>query len=119
MDTIKIRILDFTEYPGVRYIGQGEDTGEEFYIEKIKPAFQKCIDENKKLVVDLDNTAGYASSFLDECFGNLVYDFPYEEIVNRLEIISTQEPDWIEVIFDETLPQWKRKKDDGEPRKPN
>jgi len=118
MDTIKIRVLDFTEYPGVRYKDQGDDTGEDFYYEKIKPTFEKCIRENKKLIVDLDDTAGYASSFLDECFGNLVYDFPYNEIINRLEIITTQEPDWKDVIFEETLPQWLRKLNDGEPRKP-
>jgi hypothetical protein len=73
MELIKIKVLDFTEYPGVRYIAQGEDTGERFYIAKIKPAFEQCILENKKLVVDLDDTAGYASSFLDECFGNNFY----------------------------------------------
>jgi hypothetical protein len=119
MESIKIRVLDFTEYPGVRYIGQGDDTGEEFYYKKIKPAFQQCIDEDKSLYVDLDDTAGYASSFLDECFGNLVYDFPYEEIIKRLKIISFQEPDWIDVIFEETLPEWLRKKNEGQPRNPH
>lgn len=119
MESITIRVIDFTEYPGVRYIGQGDDTGEEFYIEKIKPAFQKCIDEDKSLYVDLDDTAGYASSFLDECFGNLVYDFPYDEIIKRLNIISFQEPDWIDVIFEETLPEWLRKKNEGQPRNPH
>lgn len=118
MELIKIKVLDFTEYPGVRYIAQGEDTGEEFYFAKIKPAFEQCILENKKLVVDLDDTAGYASSFLDECFGNLVYDFDYNEIQKKLQIISTQEPDWINVIFEETLPEWLKKKNIGEPRKP-
>lgn len=118
MELIKIKVLDFTEYPGVRYIGQGEDTGEEFYYDKIKPAFENCLKENKMLVVDLDDTAGYASSFLDECFGNLVYDFDYNEITKRLKIISTQEPDWIDVIIEETLPEWLKKKNEGEPRKP-
>ena len=103
MELIKIKVLDFTEYPGVRYIGQGDDTGEQYYYEHIKPSFENCIKENKILVVDLDDTAGYASSFLDECFGNLVYDFDFDEIKKRLKIISTQEPDWIEVIFEETL----------------
>ena len=118
MELIKIKVLDFTEYPGVRYIGQGDDTGEQYYYEHIKPSFENCIKENKILVVDLDDTAGYASSFLDECFGNLVYDFDYDQIKKRLKIISTQEPDWIEVIFEETLPEWLKKKNEGEPRKP-
>jgi len=117
MEKELIRVLDFAEYPGVRYIEQGDDTGEEFYNKKIKPLFEKCVAENKKLVVDLDGTAGYASSFLDECFGNLVYDFEYKDIIERLEIISLEESDWKDIIFNETLPEWLKKKNDGQPRK--
>lgn len=117
-ELIKIRVLDFAEYPGVRYIEQGDDTGEAFYMEIIKPQFQKCIDGDKILEVDLDGTAGYASSFLDECFGNLVYDFDYDEIIKRLKIVSKEESDWEDIIFNETLPEWLRKKNDGQPRKP-
>lgn len=119
MEKILIRVLDFTEYPGVRYKHQGNnDSGEDFYFEKVKPFFQKALDENKVLLVDIDGTAGYASSFLDESFGNLVYDFPYENIIKQLEIKSIEEPDWVDIIFEETLVEWKRKKDDGQPRKP-
>jgi len=83
----------------------------------VKPYFQKAVKENKKLVVDLDNTAGYASSFLDEAFGNLVYDFEFDDIKSILKIISNQEPDWKDIILDDILYKWKEKKDRNLPRK--
>lgn len=120
MEKILIRVIDFTEYPGVRYKHQGNnDTGEDFYYEKVKPAFHLAIDQNKILEVDLDGTAGYASSFLDESFGNLVYDFPYDEIIKRLQIKSDEEPDWIDIVENETLVEWKKKKNHNQPRKPH
>lgn len=119
MEELKIKVLEYSEYPGPRYIEQGEDSGEEFYYKIIKPKFEECISTDKILVVDLDDTAGYASSFLDECFGNLVYDFDFEEIEKRLKIISFQEPDWVEVIFEETLPEWYKKLKNNIDRKPS
>ena len=119
MEKIIIRVLDYTEYPGVRYKHQGnKDTGEDFYYDMVKPSFQKACELNKILEVDLDGTAGYASSFLDESIGNLVYDFEYQDILRILKIKSIEEPDWTEIILNETLPEWKRKKDDKHPRKP-
>ncbi|NHM08318.1 STAS-like domain-containing protein [Flavobacterium sp. CYK-4] len=117
MQEILIKVTDFTEYPDVRYIEQDVDSGEQYYYEVIKPNFAKALSENKVLVVDLDNTAGYASSFLDEAFGNLVYDFDFDKIRPHLKIISTQEPDWIEIILGEMLDLWNAKKIAGKPRK--
>ena len=117
MENILIKVLDFTEYPDVRYIEQDENSGEQFYYDVVKPNYEKAISENKILLVDLDNTAGYASSFLDEAFGNLVYDFEYKLITNHLKIKSEQEPDWVEIILNEILPSWKKKKEKGNPRK--
>lgn len=119
MKQIEYKVLDFTEYPGPRYTDQGEFSGEYFYNNIIKPQFQIAIDTDSIFVVNLDDTAGYASSFLDECFGNLVFDFDYNEIKKRLKIISNQEPDWNEIIFTETLPEWLKKKENNVDRKPN
>lgn len=117
MQEILIKVLDFTEYPDVRYINQDVDSGEQYYYDVIKPNFSTALEENKVLVVDLDNTAGYASSFLDEAFGNLVYDFDFDKIKSHLKIISLQEPDWVDIILGEMLDLWKKKKDAGRPRK--
>lgn len=121
---VSYNILDFTEYPGPRYEDQGEDSGEQFYKEKLKPLFEEIIEKSKTdgedvlLVINLDNTAGYASSFLDEAFGNLSYDFGQELVKKHIRLISDQEPDWIEIIMNETIPEWHKKKLTGIPRKP-
>lgn len=117
MEKILIKVTDFTEYPDVRYRDQDTHSGEEYYYDVINPNFKLALSENKILIVDLDNTAGYASSFLDEAFGNLVYDFDFELIKRHLDIISKQEPDWKKIILQEILHLWKKKKDAGKPRK--
>ena len=54
----------------------------------------------QKLVIDIDGTEGYATSFLDEAFGRLSKKFGKDEVWNNIEIISIDEPDWIEEIKD-------------------
>ncbi|MDR2684960.1 MAG: STAS-like domain-containing protein, partial [Prevotellaceae bacterium] len=61
-----------------------------------------------------DNTAGYASSFLDEAFGNLVYDFTSEIVKNNVEIISIQEPHWKDMIENQTYKQWEERRKKSE-----
>ncbi len=67
------------------------------------------------MIVDLDDTGGYASSFLDEAFGNLVYDFTLANVKKLVEIISSQEPHWKNMIENETYLQWedRRKQSKG------
>jgi hypothetical protein len=117
MENVIIKVVDFTEYPDVRYIHQDKDSGEQYYYDVVNPQFKSAVENGKKLVVNLDNTAGYASSFLDEAFGNLVYDFDYNDIKRHLGIISNDEPDWIDIIMNEILPSWKQKFDKKSPRK--
>src|SRR5690606_36087113 len=108
----------YTEYPGPRYCNQGDYSGEDFYHVILNPKFAEAFEESKKLVVDLDSTAGYASSFLDEAFGNLVYDFRLENVTKFLEIISKQEPDWKDMIINEVFNDWEsRRISDKSPRK--
>lgn len=101
-----LTITDFTEYPGPRYSNQGDKSGEDFYFNKLNPAFAEALKSEFPLTIVLDGTAGYASSFLDEAFGNLVYDFTLDKVKNKIKIISEEEPDWREMIFNETLPEW-------------
>lgn len=122
----KYSVLDYTEYPGPRYQTQGTHSGEEFFKEVLKPLFEKMLsqemDDPKNvyiLEVNLDRTAGYASSFLDEAFGNLAYEFSQEVVLPRLRIISKEEPDWESVIRNETIPEWEQKRVKGIPRKPH
>jgi len=107
-----LAILDYSEYPGPRYDSQGPDSGEKFYVKLLNPSFLRCFREDKDLIVDLDGTAGYASSFLDEAFGQLTYDFGADRVKDRVSIQSLDEPEWRSMINDETIPQWEKRRND-------
>ena len=71
-----------------------------------------------KLTIELDGTAGFASSFLDEAFGNLVFDFSSDTVKSNIIIISNQEPDWKEMIMNNIIPDWEsRRKKKETPKK--
>lgn len=108
-----LNVIDFTEYPGPRYDNQGPESGERFYVEKLNPAFLRCYKKGSMLVVNLDGTAGFASSFLDEAFGQLTYDFGAALLDDILLIESVDEPEWPRMIKEETIPQWQKRREDG------
>lgn len=94
MESIEIKIAkDFSYTPGPRYIDEGKNSGEKFRKEILAAALKKAIAMNKKVIVDLDGTDGFGTSFLEESFGGLVRndEIDYNEIIKRLEIISNEE----------------------------
>lgn len=105
---------DFSEYPGLRHSSISERSGEEFYHKILNDAFSKAYEEKEKLHVDLDFTEGYAPSFLDEAFGNLVYDFSLEVVKKYIEIKSEQEPNWKEIIEGKTYENWENRRLKGD-----
>jgi hypothetical protein len=117
---IKLVVMDYSMSPGPRYSSQGDDSGEDFYHQKLNEAFYKAISKNIVLEVNLDGSDGYASSFLDEAFGNLIYDFSLNLVKGNLKIISDEEPEWIEMLEGETFIEWedRRVKNDA-PKKTN
>lgn len=107
---MKINVLDFAEYPGPRYKRQGDFSGEEYYITVLNPAFAKCYQQHEKLEINLDGTAGYPSSFLDEAFGELIYDFS-EAAVEAFVVLKTERfKRHLDMIYKETFPQWEKKR---------
>lgn len=103
MDRIEIKISrDYTSTPGPRYIKEGKWSGERLRDKVIFPAFEKAIENNIKVFVDLDGTSGYGTSFLEEVFGGLIRlnELKYEDIVNALELKSDEEPYLIEDIYE-------------------
>ena len=108
-----LKILEFSEYPGPRYIEQGKSSGEEFYHSILNGRFANAIKNGHCLIVDLDNTAGYASSFLDEAFGNLVFDFTHTIVKKHLKIESKQEKDWEDMILNKVMPDWEKRRIDN------
>lgn len=85
---------EFTKTPGPRYICEGEYSGELFRVEHLAPEFSKAVTEGYVLVVDLDGTAGYGTSFLEEAFGGLIRNNKYSiaQLEIHLDFISTEEP---------------------------
>lgn len=67
MKTINIS-KDFSRYPGLRYKRLGEYSGEEFRDNLLIPA----LEQNSVVSIELDDTRGYGSSFLEEAFGGAV-----------------------------------------------
>ena len=116
---ITINVLDFTEYPGPRYNNQGDDSGEDFYHNVLNIKFTAAYKAKVKLLIDLDNTAGYLTSFLDESFGNLVFDFNKEVVKSIIVFKSKQEPDWIKMIEKSVYEDWSKRSASNIPPKKN
>ena len=110
MEKITIRVLDFTEAPGPRFICQGDHSGEQFYVDVLNEKMAQCIKEDKELDVLLDGTAGYPSSFLDQAFGELVYDFTQAIVEKRVNIVTVINRRRKVKLESETYPQWEEKR---------
>ena len=96
MDGKHIKVAkDYSIIVGGRYIDEGDFSGEDFRKKHLEPFF-KSNTENK-LIIDLDGTYGYPTSFLEEAFGGLVRELG-SEVIARIDFKSQQEPDLIEEI---------------------
>lgn len=115
MEENTLRVLGFTEFPGLRHDKISDNSGEEFYHKQLNARFHDSMMKNKKLTVVLDGVAGYAPSFIDEAFGNLVYDFTLNLVEKNLIVISKDESSWITMLETQTYPIWedRRKKNDA------
>jgi hypothetical protein len=88
----------YSQTPGARYRTDGIFSGQEFYEEHLKELFENAIGTKTKLIINLDGTDGYATSFLDEAFGRLAQDFGVKSVFDNIEIISEEEPDLLDEI---------------------
>ncbi|WP_192820426.1 STAS-like domain-containing protein [Rufibacter sp. LB8] len=115
----KLKILDVLgKYTGLRHCSISENSGEEFYHKYLNNAFKDSFSRHIKLEVDLDGVRGYSPSFIDEAFGNLIYDFKLENVKPLLIVKSNDFDYWINNIYNETFTAWeKRRKNNEAPRK--
>lgn len=109
MKTISV-LNNFNEYPGLRNCSISEFSGEDFYHKILNNSFKEAFEKKEILQINLDGTGGYASSFLDEAFGNLVYDFTLAEVKKYIEIVSKQEPEWKDMIENKTFIEWENRR---------
>ncbi|GAB2621580.1 STAS-like domain-containing protein [Emticicia sediminis] len=101
METILLSVAkDFSTTPGPRYDWEGSFCGEHFRENVLKPKIEEALKGNKKLKIDLDGTAGFGTSFLEEAFGGLVRNNGYtsNQILDTIDIKSEEEDFWIERI---------------------
>lgn len=92
---------DFTDAPGGRYRTDGPFSGEEL-TDKITEELEN-LELGEGLLIDLDGTYGYASSFLEEAFGGLIikHDNPVLRLDDQwplIEFKSDEEPYLIDDI---------------------
>ncbi|WP_375379446.1 STAS-like domain-containing protein [Hymenobacter volaticus] len=69
-NTQVIRVRDYTRTPGPRYEDEGDYSGQWFRSTVLEPAFERATSTGQVLTVNLDGTHGFATSFLEEVFGD-------------------------------------------------
>ncbi len=84
---------EFSPTPGPRKKVEGDFSGESLRKGILVEKLQQAIDEDVMLIIDLDGTAGYGTSFLEEAFGGLIREdgYSYETILNHITFKSTEE----------------------------
>lgn len=72
----------FSKYPAGRFVTDGPYPGETFRDAVLVPALRS----GQQVIVELDGTLGYGSSFLEEAFGGLVRlrEFNHEGLTKQL-----------------------------------
>ena len=103
MKPTKVIIIatDFTDAPGARYKEDGPFSGEEFYERLLLPAYQDVVRNKGILLIDLDDTWGYASSFISGAFGKLSQNFGAEIVLKHLLFKSDDSPALIQKVQNE------------------
>jgi hypothetical protein len=89
---------DFSDTPGPRWKVEGDFSGEEFLEKVLLAAYEKTVAEGGKLLIDLDGTEGYATSFLEAAFGELARKFGPSDVLRNIVFKSDDEPYLVEEI---------------------
>lgn len=87
MSTKEITVgQDYSDVPGGRFIKYGDFSGEHFRDSALVPALR----DYDRVVVYLDGTKTYMSSFLEEAFGGLIRErgFTLDDLKKRLVVTS-------------------------------
>lgn len=107
---VQIKICDFSKAPLMRHCSVSEFSGEQYYHDILNQVFKDVLAADDILEINLDGVDGYSPSFIDEIFGNLVYDFSLKNVLKKVRIVSNEEPEWITSIREETYPLWEERR---------
>lgn len=92
---------DYTDHPGARYTGDGEWSGERFLKEHLLPKFNKAVQNQYILFIDLDNLTGCPTSFVSGSFGKLSIEKGAALVLKHLQFKSEYNPIRLERIINE------------------
>lgn len=103
MREVEINVArDFSEEPGARYYTDGPKSGQEFFETLLLPKFEDVKDDAQSvLVVNLDGTWGYASSFISGAFGELARKFGAALVLKKIRLISDDDTSLTETVINE------------------
>lgn len=87
-------VRDFTDWPWPRYKKEWDFSWEEFYEKFFKNDFEKF----SLIMINLDWTLDYPSSFLSEAFWPIYKEF-WECWRNKIKFISEEDPTLPEFIY--------------------
>ncbi|NOQ64703.1 MAG: DUF4325 domain-containing protein [Methyloprofundus sp.] len=87
---------DFSRYPAGRFTTDGPHNGELFRNSILIPA----LNDEQQFTIELDDTAGYGSSFLEESFGGLIRQGISLEKIKKLMTLHSDDESLIEEIND-------------------
>lgn len=76
---------DYSRTLGGRWIRLGEYSGEDFYNRILQPKYLEANRTGKRLVIELDGTSGYPSSFLDQSFGELGRHYGVDKVKSTIQ----------------------------------
>ena len=89
---------EFSKTPGPRSKAEGLYSAEAFLDTILVGKFREALESGNKLTIVLDGTAGYATSFLEGTFGELVRRTSKREVKSTIQFISNEEPYLIDEI---------------------
>lgn len=87
---------EFSPHPGPRYVRHGSNSGEALR----KRLLEYVKQTPGRVVIDLDGTKGFGSSFLDEAFGGLIRweGWSKDEVKRKFEFRSRIDPSYVSEI---------------------
>ena len=95
-----IRVADWSDTPGGRERKHGPWSAVQFYDERLGPAFDQALNDDSVVVIDLDGTAGFLPSFIEETFGGLARKHGTDVVLKHLDIICDDDPETLKDAWD-------------------
>lgn len=87
-----IIMSDFSDHPGARYRTDGEWSGQKFLEEILLPKFNKAVEGDYIILIDLDKVFGYPSSFVSGSFGKLSLEKGKDLVLKHIQFKSDENP---------------------------